>query len=118
MRGQHIFVGLARDKALKYCVIFLISEKKILNQNELFCTLPIIIRFLLRFLLRAMIKGIGRLSIISKFNDYFGGLSSKWLKQENAEIFMLQAIGKFAQSNLNDPLFHGKVSLSLQNRTL
>ena len=70
------------------------------------------VRYLSNYNPGAMIKGIGRLSIINKFNDYFGGLSSKWLKQENAEVFMLQAIGKFAQSNLNDPLFHGKVSLS------
>lgn len=57
-----------------------------------------------------MIKSIGgklsRLSILSKLNDYFGGISSKWLKKENAEIFMLQAIGKFVQSNLNDPVFN------------
>ena len=65
-----------------------------------------------------MIKGIGRLSIISKFNDYFGGVSSKWLKQENIEICMLQAIGKFAQRNLNDPLFPRTVSLSLQKSAL
>ena len=56
-----------------------------------------------------MIKSIGgklsRLSILSKLYDYFGGISSKWLKKENAEIFMLQAIGKFVQSNLNDPVF-------------